>query len=189
LADLPRKNLGQRLNVPERNNFYNHTYNGIGVVYLRLRVFAAGKKTYQEDLSQRPNGGAWSLKMKAIINLTQHPATKEQLAAGVVDVCNEEALRGLLTFNECPTHQEVVDRAVQIVKLATESSETQGMAFMYAMIGGAPYLMRPLETALLCAGITPVYAFSKRVSEEKVMPDGSVQKVNVFKHIGFVTGE
>ena len=55
-----------------------------------------------------------------------------------------------------------------------------------AMIGGAPYLMAPLETALRVIGIEPVYAFSTRASVEQTMPDGSVRKVNDFRHAGFV---
>jgi len=54
------------------------------------------------------------------------------------------------------------------------------------MIGGAPYFMGALESALLEAGVEPVYAFSRRVSEEMIQPDGSVRKVGVFRHVGFV---
>lgn len=79
-----------------------------------------------------------------ILNLTQHPATPDQLAAW---------------------RNPVIRRA---------------------MIGGAPYLMAPLEIALRDVGIRPLYAFSVRASVEKTRPDGSVEKINVFKHGGFV---
>lgn len=46
--------------------------------------------------------------------------------------------------------------------------------------------MSTLEKALQYTGITPVYAFSKRESKEEKLPDGSVKKINVFKHVGFV---
>ena len=46
--------------------------------------------------------------------------------------------------------------------------------------------MSALESALLDECITPMYAFSVRDSVEQTQPDGSVRKVNVFKHIGFV---
>lgn len=55
-----------------------------------------------------------------------------------------------------------------------------------AMIGGAPYLMAPLERELMRRGVAPVYALSDRVSEEQAQPDGTVRKVNVFKHVGFL---
>jgi hypothetical protein len=54
------------------------------------------------------------------------------------------------------------------------------------MIGGAPYLMAPLEVALRAHGITPLYAFSVRESVEQTQPDGSVRKIAVFRHGGFV---
>lgn len=55
-----------------------------------------------------------------------------------------------------------------------------------AMIGGAPYLMAPLERALRRVGVRPVYALSERASEEQVQPDGGTKKVAVFRHAGFV---
>ncbi len=53
------------------------------------------------------------------------------------------------------------------------------------MIGGAPWLMAPLEANLKLNGIKVLYAYSERVSEEVVNEDGSVSKRNVFKHLGF----
>ena len=54
------------------------------------------------------------------------------------------------------------------------------------MIGGAPWLMGTLETKLREYGIQPMYAFSRRESVEQKQPDGSVRKVNVFRHAGWV---
>jgi len=53
------------------------------------------------------------------------------------------------------------------------------------MIGGATYLMAPLENLLKKAGIRVFYAYSERVGQEHVKPDGSVLKSFVFKHLGF----
>jgi len=130
--------------------------------------------------------GFQGLEMKmTIINLTQHAATAEQLAAGVFDVPNEGARRELLmqlTFNDLPEDGEIVERAAAVASIA--------MAFgaRAAMIGGAPYLMGPLERELREGGITPLYAFSRRESVEEKLPDGSVRKVAVFRHLGFVEG-
>lgn len=55
-----------------------------------------------------------------------------------------------------------------------------------AMIGGAPYLMGPLENALSEKGITPEYAFSVREVVQVEKPDGTVANQSVFKHEGFV---
>ena len=114
-----------------------------------------------------------------IINLTQHAASEEQIEAGVVDH-RPGALRALLTFAELPSAEDVKARAEALANLA---SLTRASA---AMIGGAPYLMAPLETALRERGIKPLYAFSRRESVEQVQADGSVRKVAVFRHMGFV---
>jgi len=89
-------------------------------------------------------------------------------------------VRECLTFNDIPTKGEVVKRATWLADLAHE------LKYHSAMIGGAPYLMAELEKALLDRGIRPLYAFSTRESVEETFPDGSVRKVNVFKHVGFV---
>ncbi len=121
-----------------------------------------------------------------IINLTQHPATPEQVAAGVFDL--PESMRAqlcaLLTFDSLPDAQEIADRAEDIALLADSvAEEATGQR---AMIGGAPFLMAALESALHEQRIQPIYAFSKRESAEQTQPDGSVRKINTFRHAGFV---
>mgnify|MGYP000849113700 FL=1 len=128
-----------------------------------------------------------------ILNLTQHVITDEQKAQLVVEPRMTKAkIQKLLTFEEIPTREEIEARAKELARIATSE------ASMYAgdtdnriwitrvMIGGAPYLMSALEKALRESGFTPVYAFSKRESEEIPQPDGSVRKIAVFRHIGFV---
>ena len=119
----------------------------------------------------------------AILNLTQHTATDDQQAAGVFDASDEirEVIRGLLTFDECPTPWGIADRAKALVAIANQHRPLDGV-----MIGGAPWLMGALERALAEAGIQPRYSFSRRESVEQVQPDGSVRKVNVFRHAGWV---
>lgn len=127
-----------------------------------------------------------------ILNLTQHAATPDQAAAGVVDLptAEQDMLRSLLTFDDLPTAQEIADRAHDIAELAcynglgTEDGDDP--LILQAMIGGAPYLMAELEKALKARYITPVYSFSRRESAEEVQPDGSVLKRNAFRHLGFV---
>ena len=117
-----------------------------------------------------------------ILNLTQHPATSDQVAEGVVNLKGEEAEQAayLLTFTTIPDQWDIIERAVNLAAIA------KGAGAKEAMIGGAPYLMAPLEKALLEVGITPLYAFSKRESAEKTLEDGSVIKTNKFVHLGFV---
>ena len=103
----------------------------------------------------------------SIANLTQHVATNEQIVAGVVnlhEVSNE--VRDLLTFEEIPSLSTIVKRAKKLASLVKEAG------YKKAMIGGAPFLMGALEVALKEAGITPLYAFSRRESIETVIHDG-----------------
>ena len=127
-----------------------------------------------------------------IINLTQHQASAEQVAVGVVDLPAEmrECLQAALTFDACPTADEIRERAEIVAELACFNglSGDDGDSPMpeAAMIGGAPFLMGALERALKIVGITAVYAFSVRESVDQPQPDGSVRKVTVFRHAGFV---
>ena len=116
-----------------------------------------------------------------MINLTQHQATAEQVAQGVIELDAEDAaiLRQWLTFDKLPTDTEIIARAIFIADLALSYGVKQ------VMIGGAPFLMPALDSALRSEGILPRYAFSTRVSSETVI-DGVVTKTNVFKHIGFI---
>jgi len=119
-----------------------------------------------------------------IINLTQHPATVEQYEAGVRDFSDSDRvlLVQALTFESVPSESDLLTRAQSIALMAAGHSS----GVRSAMIGGAPYLMRPLERALWDAGIRPLYAFSVRESVERTRPDGSVEKSTVFRHAGFV---
>lgn len=122
-----------------------------------------------------------------IINLTQHDASPEQIAAGVHDLDDLDYradLRRLLTFDDLPTLDEMAERAEEIVDIV----QMQEALYSHAMIGGAPFFMATLEGALRDAEITPLYAFSRRESVESVETDGSVNKRAVFRHLGFVEG-
>ena len=117
--------------------------------------------------------------MKEILNLTQHSATAEQVAAGVITPANHGAVKALLEFVRLPTVADIWQRARQLAQLAKASGASQ------AMIGGAPFLMKELEFQLKSVGVIPLYAFSVRESVEAVQPDGSVVKTAVFRHVGF----
>ncbi|MDA8146485.1 MAG: hypothetical protein M0Z27_10560 [Thermaerobacter sp.] len=93
-----------------------------------------------------------------------------------------EKLAAILTFEELPPRTEIVRRAQALAALAVAHGAKE------ALIGGAPYLMGPLEVALCAVGVVPLYAFSVRESVEQVQADGSVRKVQVFRHLGFVEG-
>ena len=117
-----------------------------------------------------------------IINLTQHQASADQIAEGVFDLDPNEIskLKELLTFTSLPTADEIQHRAHLITIIAK-------LHFVeYAMIGGAGYLIPALEAELRKNGITPLHAFSERVSVEHTNDQGGVVKTNVFKHVGFI---
>lgn len=115
-----------------------------------------------------------------ILNLTQHPATPEQVAAGVYEPQNKKEVQYLLTFTDIPTKRDVCVRAMALTNIAlTEGAKR-------VMIGGAPYLMGVLERTLLENGVQPLYSFSERRSVETHQPDGSVTKTNVFVHEGWI---
>jgi hypothetical protein len=116
-----------------------------------------------------------------VLNLTMHRATPDQVAAGVIDMAGPDlaALQELLTFDLLPIRQEVEDRARRIAALVPAH-------FPVAMIGGAPWLMPFLAAALSARDVRPFYAFSVRETEEQTQPDGTVRKVAVFRHAGFV---
>lgn len=124
----------------------------------------------------------------AIVNLTQHTPTPEQTAAGVVQDprMNEGDLGTLtqvLTFAsiEEATEQDALVRRAEA--LATRAAKA---GYTAAMIGGAPFFMASLERALRMHGVKPLYAFSQRESVDETQADGSVRKVAVFRHVGFV---
>jgi hypothetical protein len=96
----------------------------------------------------------------------------------------------LLTVEDLPDADEIEFRAQAIAELACRNGLGGDMdedpPCYTAMIGGAPWLMSSLELALRECNIQPVYSFTRRESSEQAMPDGSVRKTAVFRHIGFV---
>ena len=135
-----------------------------------------------------------------ILNLTQHNATPAQITSGVVDLVgsDKDLLVKLLTFNTLPTVEEIESRAQKIAYIASDlyieeknnwiesGLDEDDFEEYHAMIGGAPFLMGPLEVALKKFDIIPVYAFSVRDSVDVKQADGSVKKTAIFNHGGFV---
>lgn len=123
--------------------------------------------------------------MKKILNLTQHLATPDQIAAGVVDLPerDQDRLLDAITFEDLPDAEEIQDRAQQVVTLVHRFSTKKGKV----MIGGAPYFMPALQCALQQVGCEVLYAFSRRESVDTFAPDGTIRKTSVFRHGGFVS--
>ena len=117
-----------------------------------------------------------------ILNLTQHPATEEQILAGVIDLTGDDLaeLKSLLTFDEIPSGKDMYDRSRHMVNIALRNMADA------VMLGGAPFFMSQLELSMFEFGIETLYAFSRRESVEETLPDGTVRKTAVFRHVGFV---
>ena len=125
-----------------------------------------------------------------IVNLTQHQLTSDQLE----DIRNrgwevqELRQRGVnyikehITFDTLPNKEELERRASELADFVKLITPEVGLA----VIGGAPFFQSHLEKALKDRNITPVHAFSTRNVIEKTMEDGSVEKMSVFKHQGFI---
>lgn len=120
----------------------------------------------------------------SIINLTGCAATQEQLDAGVFEPSErcKQVIRTILTFEELPEPIDVYVRAMDLAKIASlEGAEA-------AMIGGEPYLMRPLSESLHTENIQPLYAFFRHEGIEEAQADGSIVKRTEARHLGFVEG-
>ena len=117
---------------------------------------------------------------RTILNLTQHESTKEQIEAGVYEPDDKILVRQLLTFDTLPTKETIISQTVKLLSVVI------GHQSRYVMIGGAPYQMSELEKMLRCCGIIPLYSFSERITETKIEEDGSVKKLTVFRHKGFI---
>jgi hypothetical protein len=114
--------------------------------------------------------------------LTQHAGSPDQSLDGLVEPSAEEkkGIVSLISFDDIPSSEEMGQRAEKLAEIVFENGCNA------AMIGGAPYFQAPLERALVVKAIKPLYAFSKRESEDQIQPDGSVRKVAVFCHAGWV---
>ena len=116
----------------------------------------------------------------AILNLTQHRCTAEQLSDGIENIPSkhQEQLEKLLTFPAGYDLTDLVTSAKALAKLAHH------LRYDAAMIGGLPALVGHLGRELIALDISVGYARTERVSVDQPQPDGSVKKVSVFKHVG-----
>ena len=126
--------------------------------------------------------------MVGIINLTQHELTPEQRE--FIDIechTDRQKVKNLLTFTKLPTKEEIYYRALDLAAIVENIvDQDEHVDLFLVLIGGAPYLMKPLIEELKKIGVTPVFSYTDRVSVETMQPDGSVVKTQVFKHLGYV---
>lgn len=120
-----------------------------------------------------------------IWNATQHTATADQIEQGVVDLPEElrQQVSRFLTFAELPGNEDLRIRSIAIVGQLMAAGAKPGDQ---VMLGGAPFFMEELSHSCRSVGLIPVFAFSRRESVEQVQEDGSIRKVAIFRHLGFV---
>lgn len=119
--------------------------------------------------------------MKRILNMSNHTLTGEQVAElsgmgyEIVELTAEDkTLWGKLNPSN---YKEFTYRTM-------EDSDTRYDVDAYHIAGFPPAVVNAV--CLACTLDMPAfYAYSERVSEEIHQPDGTVKKVNVFKHLGF----
>lgn len=129
---------------------------------------------------------------EVIINLTQHLATPDQASAGLIDMPEDGGLRAALTealsFNHQPDQEELLRRARRVVGIMADYAG--GMTALQGhkvMLGGFSALMHPLQAACLKAGMQVGYAYLGPCEwVDQLQPDGSVLKMAIFRHGGFI---
>lgn len=147
-----------------------------------------------------------------VLNLTQHQATAAQITAGVYSDHQIAAIAELTNFVGMPTEEEIKERAgiithrlLKLVKsweddhLEEKDSYYRNWSFNgetdwrtgdngrgRVMVGGAPWFMSALCVSLKERGFNPVFSFTERQSIDEPQGDGSVKKVSVFNHVGFI---
>ena len=122
------------------------------------------------------------------INLTQHKLTEEQVksltwagfAEDGIQVYPDPFVKETLTFEKLPAMSDIRKAAVTLANYAKSQAATS------VMVGGAPYLMRPLEEELEHLGIVYQYAFTERKTIEKANEDGTVEKTSIFVFAGWI---
>lgn len=185
--NLPAKAVGSEGSI----SGYDYTY----LVFNSFDVDASNdvKKAISKHITDSDVQASLVAQFKAeqaqpVLNLTQHVATAEQTEAGVVEPADKKAVQTALTFDDIPSSDDVFFTARELASIAYNWRFDLGLdgQSLRVMIGGAPFLMSQLEAELQRLGFVPVYAFSKRVSEESLDSEGNVVKTNVFKHVGFV---
>lgn len=129
-----------------------------------------------------------------ILNLTQNPATPEQVAAGVVDLPADQRLLLIehLTPDGLLGWDSIFDRCSNIASLAVYNGLGEEVfhdtKFTKAMIDGPSWLIRSLEDALLFIGIDPLHSIKVREIVNQKNSDGSIEKTDKLIHVGFAPG-
>ena len=103
-----------------------------------------------------------ALERSQIINLTKHPATPEQILAGVVDLPDQvrKDIKKWTFFPHVPTLHDIGVAASEIVK---HLEDVEINTEMVLIGGGAPWLLPTLRSMLVNMGKRPMMLYTKTV--------------------------
>ena len=119
-----------------------------------------------------------------IFNLTKHKLTAEQQAdATCVDVPAAQAAE-LQDFVTPPTYEEMQTRAAKMMKLAKDAGAKEND---HVLLASAMYFIPFLVVAAMDDDLIPTFSFTKRVSKETEMSDGSIKQEYIFRHEQWIT--
>lgn len=120
--------------------------------------------------------------MAKFINVTNHNLTGEQLA----DIKNVYGIDEVDIIDLNPGEVDPEANLGEVNNLATNIIANGNFAAGdVAMVQTEQTLVLCLVSALQQLGVRCVVATTRRESAEKTLPDGSVVKTNVFRHIRF----
>ena len=110
-----------------------------------------------------------------ICNCTNHKMTPRQISAGCITPDNQQLINDLISFQNPEDLLEMEQKADSLARIVKDNG------YDGALSGGAPYFQPYLEEALFQFGLKAVYAFSQRISEERMKENVEVEKVSVFR--------
>jgi hypothetical protein len=118
--------------------------------------------------------------MAKFFNITNHSLTSEQIA----DIKNKFNIDEVVDLN--PGEVDPQASSAQVNNLATNLIANGNFSLGdVAMVQTEQTLVFCLVSALQQIGVRCVVATTRRESAEKVLPDGSIIKTNVFRHVRF----
>lgn len=129
-----------------------------------------------------------------VINLTQHPFSKDQIAefklAGISDeniIDTNDVVKNIITFNGDNVDVDTIqEKANQMQKYVKQFRDYNNYVLGYAMVGGAPFFQQAVNQACLNIGFTPLAAYTERDVVEEIGPYGVIMKSSKFIHKGFL---
>ena len=117
---------------------------------------------------------------RIFVSIMAHPLTEEQKEAALKEFSVDRIEEIRSPFNIDPKAS-----TADIEALATEFADKVPEGTTVATVAGELTFTMALTKLLKERGVKVVTATTERVSKERVLVDGSVEKTNVFRHVAF----